>query len=624
MNLDKDSKLGRVLEGLPDSPGVYLHKDDRERVLYVGKAKSLRSRVRSYFQASANHTPRIAAMVANVRDIEVLQTRSESEALILEANLIKKHRPRYNINYKDDKSYPFFKLTVGEMYPRLYLTREKFDKDAEYFGPYASVKDARQTLNMIRRFFRLRTSKMKLDGTRTYRPCINFQLRKCLAPCRGTVSGEDYTRIVDEVRLFFQGRDKELIARLKAEMEQHAEQRQYEEAAKLRDAIRAIQRTMDKQRVLVPDQNTNQDVFALVRESHFAGIEILFIRHGRLIGSDFVLLERTEGMSEAEILRGWLGRMYTRPAALLPREILLPFPVEDMDVLEDFLTGERGGRVRMLPVQRGAKRKLIDMAEHNARRELAEKMVGYVDDHTVLEEVKRFLHLRRIPDRVEAFDISNIQGTDSVASMVVWESNRAAKSDYRKFKIRTVEGPDDFQAMFEVVTRRYRRAVTGEQPLPDLILIDGGKGQVNSAARALDELGISRTQVDVIGLAKGRTDRRLGRVLGVEDYEYVVKPDMKNELRLKRNSSTLHFLQRIRDESHRFAITFHRSLRRKKALSTELESIEGVGKKRAHALLLHFGSLKRVQAADVEAISEVPGISTHTAERIHAAYAQRP
>lgn len=621
MNSDKDSKLGTLLEGLPDAPGVYLHKDQPGRVLYVGKAKSLRSRVRSYFQASAAHTPRIAAMVAQVRDIEIFQTGSESEALILEANLIKKHRPRYNITYKDDKSYPFFKLTVGEMFPRLYLTREKFDKGAEYYGPYASVKDARQTLNMIRRYFKLRTSKMKLDGTRTYRPCINYQLRKCLGPCRGEVLVEDYAVATEEVRLFFQGREKELIARLEGEMNEHAEAQRFEEAAKVRDAVRAVRRTMSKQLVLVPDLGTDQDVFALYRESHFAGIEILFIRHGRLIGSDFIMVDHTEGMSDEEILRGWLGRLYTRPAALFPKEILLPFPVEDMEVLEGFLTGERGGRVRILPVKRGAKRKLIDMAENNAKRELKERMVRHVDDDTVLEEVKRVLHLRRLPERVEAFDISNIQGSDPVASMVVWETNRAAKSDYRKYKIRTTTGPDDFQAMYEVISRRYRRAVDGEQPLPDLILIDGGKGQVNSAARALMELGISLTQVDVIGLAKGRTDRRMGRVLGVEDYEYVVKPDMKNEHRLKRNSTTLYFLQRIRDESHRFAITFHRSLRRKRALTMDLEGIEGVGKKRAQALLRHFGSLKKVQGADVALIQAVPGISVHTAERIHAAYA---
>jgi excinuclease ABC subunit C len=618
---DPDGKLAHLLDALPDSPGVYLHKDAAERVLYVGKAKSLRSRVRSYFQPSAAHTPRIAAMVQQVRDVEVFQTRSEAEALILEANLIKKHRPRYNINYKDDKSYPFFKLTVDEMYPRLYLTREKFDKDAEYFGPYASVKDARETLYTIRRHFKLRTSKMKLDGTRTYRPCINFQLGKCLAPCRGVVPVQDYGRIVEQVRLFLQGRDRELIARMEAEMREQAAAQRYEEAARLRDGIRAVRRTMEKQRVLVPDPKADQDVLAVARESHFAGIEMLFIRNGRLIGSDFMLFERTEGMTDAEILRSWMGRLYTRPAALLPKDILIPYAVEDMEILASFLSTEKGSRVHIQVVQRGDKRRLIELAQSNAARTLSERISRHVDDDTVLEEVRRQLHLRRLPRRVEAFDISNIQGSDPVASMVVWEDNRPQKNDYRKFKVRSVTGPDDFQAMFEVLTRRYRRSASGEQPLPDLILIDGGKGQVNVAGLVLEQLGISQTQVDLIGLAKGRSEQRRGvRRGGGEDYEYVVKPQMKGEQHLKRNSATLHFLQRIRDESHRFAITFHRSLRKKKALSTELEALPGVGPKHARTLLRHFGSLKRVQAAELDALLHVPGLPRKTAERIWGAY----
>lgn len=617
--------MQQILDALPDSPGVYLHKDAGKRVLYVGKAKSLRSRVRSYFQQSSAHTPRIAAMVNQVCDIEVFRTRSESEALILEANLIKKHQPRYNINYKDDKSYPFFKLTTGEMFPRLYLTREKFTKDAEYFGPYASVKDARETLNTIRRHFRLRTSKMKLDGTRTYRPCINYQLRKCTAPCRGEVSVEEYGRIVEQVRLFFQGRDKELISGMERDMAAHSEQRRYEEAGKLRDAIAAVRRTLARQRVLVPDLKADQDVFAVYRESHFAGVEILFVRHGRLIGSDFIMIERTEDLSEEEILRGWLNRLYTRPTALLPREILLPFPVDDMEVLEEFLTRQKGSRVRIHAVQRGDKRRLIALARDNARHALKERMVRYVDDETVLEEVKRALHLRYLPRRVEAFDISNIQGADPVAAMVVWEGNRPLKSAYRKFKMHTGGRPDDFLAMFEVISRRYRRVAQGENSLPDLILVDGGKGQVNVTRRALEELGISSTQVDVIGLAKGRAEHSRDRRAGMarsdgEDYEYVVKPEMKHEQRLRSNSGTLHFLQRIRDESHRFAITFHRTLRKKRALSSELENIPGVGKKTVQSLLRHFGSLKRVQEADLEALQMAPGLGKSMAARIFGIY----
>ena len=621
-----EEHLTTILDGLPDDPGVYLHKDDAGRVLYVGKAKSLRSRVRSYFQPSANHTVRISAMVRQVRDIQIVQTQSEAEALILEANLIKKHKPRYNINLKDDKSYPFFKLTVNEPYPRLYLTREKFERGAEYFGPYASVKAARETLNVIRRHFRLRTSKMKLDGTRTYRPCINHQLHKCLAPCQGNVPQADYTALVDEVRMFFQGRYKELMGRLEQEMAELATAQRYEEAARRRDAITAIQRTMEKQQVLSPDPSADQDVFAIHRESHYAGIEMLFIRNGRLIGTDFMLFERTEGMTDEEILGAWLNRLYTRPAALFPKEILLPLEVEDMALLERFLSGEKGQRVYLLAPQRGDKRKLVEFAANNARRNLKERIQFRVDDDAVLAEVQRTLRLRHTPRVVEAFDISNIQGTHPVASMVVFKENRAHKDAYRKYRINSTQGPDDFLAMMEVLGRRYKRSADGELPLPDLILIDGGKGQVNVARAVLNALGIGPREVDLIGLAKGRTERRTGfrprggQAVAGDDYEYVVRPEAKTEQRLKRNSATLHFLQRIRDESHRFAVDYHRTLRRNSTLRSGLEDIPGVGRKTAQGLLRHFGSLKRVREADVEALKEVPGMAQRTAEAVFRAF----
>jgi excinuclease ABC subunit C len=614
-----------LLERIPDAPGVYLHKDDGARVLYVGKAKNLRNRVRSYFQPASVHPPHIAAMVRQVTDVEVFQTDTEAEALILESSLIKKHMPRYNINLKDDKSYPFFKLTVGEMYPRIYLTREKLDRHSEFYGPYASMKDARETLDVIRRHFKLRTSKMRLDGSKVYRPCINFQLRKCIAPCRGSVDVEEYRQIVNKVRLFLQGRDKELQARLNADMEHHAAAMRYEEAGRVRDAIAATQRTLQKQQVLVPDPKADQDVFALYRESHFAGVQILFIRHGRLIGSDFRFWERTENLGDEEIIRGLLRSIYTRPSALLPSEALIPCEYEDREIMEDFLTRVKGRRVRILTARRGAKRKLVDMARKNARLALKERMSRQVDNETVLEESRRQLHLQRLPRRVEAFDISNTSGTLTVASMVVWENNAARKEEYRKFKIRSVRGPDDFQAMFEVLTRRYRRAVTGEQPLPDLILIDGGKGQVNLAWQVLSHLGISQTRVDLVGLAKGRAEKRRGVDRGKEeDVEYVVKPHAKNELRLRKNSAVLHFLQRIRDESHRFAITYHRNLRKRQAIRTELEDIPGLGRKRAQALLRHFGSLKRVREAELEELQTMPGLPGKLAREIHATFHGAP
>jgi excinuclease ABC subunit C len=636
--------LTEQLAGLPDTSGVYLHKDARGRVLYVGKAKSLRNRVRSYFQPSAAHPVHIAAMVRQVANVEVFQTRNEAEALLLESNLIKKHKPRYNINLKDDKSYPFFKLTVNEMYPRLYLVREKLEKDAEYYGPYPSVKNARETLNLIHRYFKLRTSKMALDGTKTYRPCINFQLNKCLAPCRGVVAVEEYRQIVNQVRLFFQGRHRELIARLEAEMREQAVAQRYEEAARLRDAVRAIGRTMEKQRALIPDESAEQDVFGLYRESHYAAVQVLFIRSGRLIGSDCLFLEGTEGSEDAEIVKGVLSRLYTRPSALPPREILIPVAYEDQQVLEDYLSENRlsanrlsegrlaegrGSRVHILVPQKGEKRYLIELARENARHALQERMAKRVSDEAVLAEVQRRLHLRREPGRVEAFDISNIAGTHTVASMVVWEHNKPLKEGYRKFQIRTVPGSDDFASMEEVLTRRYRKTVEDGEPLPDLILIDGGKGQVNMAASVLRALGISLTQVDLIGLAKGRSERRReraqrGRSERAEDFEYVVKPELKHELRLARNSATLHFLQRIRDESHRFAVAYHRSLRAKSSLRSALEELPGVGAKRTRDLLRRFGSLKAVREAELEQLETVPGLPLTVARTIYRAFHPEP
>jgi excinuclease ABC subunit C len=619
--------LAEQLTLLPDNPGVYLHKDAKGRVLYVGKAKSLRSRVRSYFQPSADHPVHIAALMRQVENLEIFRTRNEAEALLLESNLIKKHKPRYNINLKDDKSYPFFKLTVNEMYPRLFLVREKLEKDAEYYGPYVSAKNARETLSLIHRYFKLRTSKMPLDGTKTYRPCINFQLGKCLAPCRGVVPEQEYRHVVNQVRLFFQGRHRELIARLESEMREQAEAQRFEEAARLRDAVRAIRRTMEKQRALIPDESAEQDVFGLYRESHFAAVQILFIRSGRLIGSDVLFLEGTEGRDDADIVKGVLSRLYTRPSALPPKEILIPCAYEDQEVLAQFLGEGKGSRVYVLVPQKGDKRNLIDLATENARQALKERMANRVTGERVLADVRRNLHLRREPRRVEAFDISNLSGTNTVASMVSWEDNKPVKDRYRKFQIRTVSGSDDFHSMEEVLSRRYRKSRDNEEPLPDLILIDGGKGQVNMAARVLHQLGISLTQVDVIGLAKGRSERRRlhgGKRAGGDDVEYVVKPELKNEIRLERNGATLHFLQRIRDESHRFAITYHRALRKKSTLRSALEDLPGLGTKRTKDLLRHFGSLKAVREAGLADLEAVPGLPGRVAESVFRAFHPEP
>ncbi len=613
----KDRPIQTKLNHLPDLPGVYIYTDENGDILYIGKAKSLKKRVRSYFQPSANHNLRIAIMVSLVNDVKTIITNTEAEALILEAQLIKANQPRYNIALKDDKTYPYFKLTIEEMYPRLYLVREKFNKSSEYYGPYSSVRDARSVLRLINKFFQLRTSKMALDGTKTYRPCINFQLKRCLAPCQGTVPPEKYREEMKRIRLFLQGKYTELIDQLEIRMQAASQELEFEKAAKFRDQMQAIRRTFEKQLVLSP-ANENLDVFALYRESNFAGVQVLFIRYGRLLATDCIYFESADEASDDNLLGQVLNRIYTGETYVIPQKILLPFPYSDQSVLEATLNEKIKKRVSLLVPQRGHNRKLVEMAYSNAQVNVTEKKRQNVQMEEVLEKVQQTLHLKRVPQTVEAFDISNISGTNIVASMVCWRDNKPYKDGYRKFKIQTVEGPNDFASMKEVLTRRYKRSLMGESPLPDLILIDGGKGQLNMAIRVLTDLGIDLQDVDVIGLAKGRSEKRRGvQRPDKEDFEYVVKPNQKNEIRLNRNSAVLYFLQNIRDESHRFAITFHRSLRRKETLHSVLDEIEGIGKQRRKALLKHFGSLKKVQQASLENLKQAPGISQDLAERIH-------
>lgn len=602
---------------LPDEPGIYLFKDAQDDVIYVGKAKSLKKRVKSYFLNRAQHGIRIRIMVSLVRDVDTVLTNKETEALILEDRYIKQYQPRYNVKLKDDKSYPYFKLSTNEMYPRLLFVREKLDKRAEYFGPYTSARDARQVLRLINRQFQLRTSKMKLDGTRTYRPCINFQLKRCLAPCRGNVPVEEYQEVVDQVRYFLQGRSDDLLKALDARMQRYAEQLEFELAAQVRDQAQALRRIFERQRVFGPSM-VDQDVFATCREADRAGVQVLFIRGGRVLASDFFYFDKAEQVSEDNLLGQVLNRIYGNENYIVPQQVLLPFEYSDQEPLAEMLRERAGKLVAVQVPKRGEKRQLIEMAMQNALSNFQEKQRLTVRDEEILNEVQKTLRLRFLPQLVECFDISNIQGTDTVASLVAFKNNRPFKEGYRKYKIRTVEGPNDFASMREVLTRRYQRTLKGEFPMPNLILIDGGKGQLSMAVKVLEELGVSLEEVDLIGLAKGRSERRRGVERdNEEDFEYVVKPNMKNEIRLHRTSPVLFFLTCIRDETHRFAITFHREQRRKRTLTSSLEQIPGVGEGRRKALLKHFGSLKRLKEATVEDITQCPGISDHLAQVIH-------
>ena len=603
------------LPHLPNLPGVYLFKDDQDSILYIGKSKSIRNRVRSYFNSSAKHNLRIRLMTSRIHDLSLIVTDTEAEALILEDQLIKRHHPRYNVALRDGKSYPYCKLTVGEMYPRLLLVREKIDAKSEYYGPYPSVKDARQVLKAVMTYFPLRTSKMQLDGTKTYRPCLNFQMERCLAPCRGVVPAEEYAKIVRQVRLFLKGRDKVLIKDLEQKMKKSSERLEFEKSAQYRDQIQAMRRIFERQMVLEV-QGKDQDVFNLFREADATGVQVLFIRNGRLLGTDFFFFEDSSEASDDNLLGQVLHRIYMPEGSIVPREILLPFEYSDRKMLEDALNKKSRHRVHVGCPRKGRKKELVSMAYSNAKVNLSEKRIRYVKNKDILKHVKYEIKLDRLPEVVEAFDISHLSGTMTVASMVCWKNNSPSNQDYRKFKIRGISGPDDFAGMKEVLTRRYSRTLSEGGALPDMILIDGGKGQINIAAKVLEELGILN-KVDLIGLAKGRSERKSGRSRGKNiDYEYVVKPNQKNEIRMRRNSDVLYFLQNIRDESHRFAIEFQRKLKRKHTLHSKIDDVPGIGPKRRRLLLNHFGSLTGLKQASTEEILQVPGIPEKLAVEI--------
>ena len=605
------------LSHLPDLTGVYLFKDDQKSVLYIGKSKSIRNRVRSYFHGSAKHNLRIKLMVSRIHDFSLIVTDTEAEALILEEQLIKRHHPRYNVALKDGKSYPYCKLTVGEMYPRLVLVREKIDSISEYYGPYTSVKDARQVLKAVMTYFPLRTSKMLLDGKKTYRPCLNFQMKRCLAPCQGDVSVEDYEKIVRQVRLFLKGRDQELLQELEKRMKQSSKKLEFEKSAQYRDQIQAMRRIFARQMVL-DVQGKDQDVFNLYRESDSTGVQVLFIRNGRLLGTDFFFFEDSSEATNDNLLGQVLHRIYMPEGSIVPREILLPFEYSDRKLLEDALNQKSVRRIYVVCPQKGRKKELVSMAFSNAKVNLSEQRSRFAKNTNILKHVKHEIKLNRLPEVVEAFDISHLSGTMTVASMVCWKKNSPSNEDYRKYKINNISGPNDFASMKEVLTRRYSRTLAEGKNLPDLILIDGGKGQINIAAKVLTELGILQ-KVDLIGLAKGRSERKRGRSRGKNvDYEYVVKPNQKNEIRMHRNSDVLFFLQNIRDESHRFAIEFQRKLKRKNTLHSQIDNIPGIGPKRRRLLLKHFGSLTGLRHAALEEILQVPGIPEKLAKEIQS------
>ena len=599
--------VAEKLKLLPDSPGVYIMKDDHGKIIYVGKAIVLKNRVRQYFQSSRNHTPKVRAMVSHIADVETIMTANEVESLILEANLIKKHRPRYNIRLKDDKSYPYVKVTVQEDFPRVFITRRVLRDGARYFGPYTNVTALRDSLKLLRRLFPLRTCR-----TMPERPCLEYHIKRCLAPCVGKVKAEDYRAMIRAVLLFLEGRTDDVERELEQRMNAAAEAYHFETAARLRDQLSAVRTAAERQNIVTGAGD--QDAVGMARSAAGVCVQIFFIRGGKMIGREHFLLRGSEEESDADILRAFLEQYYNQ-ATFVPREVLLPCAIDAaaQATIEAWLAARKGGgKVALLTPQRGTKHDIVQMATGNAAKFLADEETrrSLLDEQTLgaVEELGRYLGLKHPPRRMECFDISHNQGQETVASMVVFEDGAPKKSDYRRFKIRSTEGkPDDFLSMREVTTRRY--VGLPEEELPDLIIIDGGKGQLSSALEIIRHAA-GHKDVPVVGLAK--------------QFELVFTEGNSEPVELPRRSQALYLIQRIRDEAHRFAITFHRKLRGKRNLVSVLDHIVGIGPKRRQSLWTHFGTLDKIKAASVDELAAVPGMNRPSAEAIaHFFEAQR-
>ena len=601
-----DSKIKKIIENIPKLPGIYIMKDSRSEILYIGKAKILRNRVRSYFQSSRTLHPRTRMFLDKVRDIKFLTTQTEAEALILESNFIKKHQPRYNVLLKDDKHYPYLRLTTQEKFPRLEVVRRVRKDGASYFGPYTMVKEVRETIRLIYKIFPLRQSKDKLDGQPVRRPCLNHQMGRCLAPCAGLVSPNEYKEVVEGVELFLKGKNTTLLKNLKAGMESASQEMRYEEAALFRDKVQAVQTVLDKQKIISTSLQ-DQDVIAYCSEKEQAMAQVLIIRSGKMLSEKLFKLKSQNEMEEDETLSSFLKQYYAEEL-VLPAEILLPHPVEDSGLISDWLSEKKGTRVKLEVPMIGKKRDLVEMAEENARFAMRmENDKGDVGTRS-LEELQMALGLKHFPEVIEGFDLSNISGTNAVGSMVVFENALAEKSKYRRYKIATVKGIDDYAMLREVMIRRYSRLLDEGKPLPNLVLIDGGKGHLNSGREVFEALGLL-DRVDLACIAKGKFRNNLKT-----DEVYLLTK--KEPVLFKENSPSRFLMQRIRDEAHRFAISYHRRLRSKEALTSPLEDVPGIGKKRRLVLLKQFGSLENIRNASIEALTALPGITPALAKKL--------
>jgi len=590
-----NDQLEEKLHHLPDKPGVYLMKDEQGRIIYVGKAVVLTNRVRSYFQSSRNHSSKVLAMVARIADLEYIVTASEIEALILECNLIKKHRPKYNIRLRDDKTYPYIKVTTNEEFPLLYVTRRVQKDGARYFGPYTNAGSVHEVIKLMRKLFPLRSCRTLTAR----RPCLEYHIKRCLAPCAGLVDSVTYGGMIKAVCLLLEGRSETVVRSLRQKMGIAAEKLEFEQAAKLRDQLVAVEQVTEKQNIVTGAGD--QDAIGLARSALGTCVQVFFIRSGKMVGRDHFLLAGSEEEEDDAALTAFIKQYYSQ-AAFIPKEVLLPVVISEQHLLSDWLSQLKGGHVAVETPQRGTKKNIVAMAKDNAEivlREQESSMKAHsAQTVEAVVDLGRYLGLPDAPERMECFDISHIQGAETVASMVVFEGGMPKKEDYRRYKLTTVEGkPDDFKSMQEVVGRRY--ADRG-QPTPDLIIIDGGKGQLSSSLEIIRGAGL---QVPVIGLAK--------------EFEHIFQEGSSDPLILPRHSQALYLIQRIRDEAHRFAVTYHRKLRSKRNMVSVLDHVPGIGAKRRKALWEAFSSLAKMKAATVEELGGVPSMTLPAAQAVY-------
>ena len=598
------------LRALPAKPGVYLFKDKEGKVIYVGKAANLKSRVRSYFGTPSNLSSKTQRLVSNIQDLELVVTGSEQEALILECDMIKKHTPRYNASLKDNKTFPYLKIDISEDWPGVCITRRVQKDGARYFGPFASAGSVRKTMRLIKKIFPYRSCSKRIDG-KDRRPCLDYYIHQCLGPCIGAVEKGEYREVINQVILFLQGKQELILRELNAKMKAAAQQLQFERAALLRDQTDAIENVIEGQRIATTLQG-EKDIIGLAQNETLAYVEIFFIRNNKLIGQDHFIMEGTQGDSPGQIMTSFVKQYYAS-ASYIPSLILLQHPVDEPAVLSQWLGQQRGRKVELLVPQRGAKKKLVETVAENAARGLELAQAREMRAEVIssgLKELKNRLGLPRMPRRIECYDVSNIQGTLAVASMVVLEKGWPKPAHYRRFRIKTVARADDYAMIQETLRRRFKRGLTGEGAwgiTPDLVLIDGGRGQLNAALEVRQEL-----ELDSIPMAS----------LAKENEEVFIPSDPRS-VYIARDSPALHILQRARDEAHRFAISYHQRLRRKGFITSALDNIPGIGPKRKKALLKKFGSVEAIKKALPEELSQTEGITLALAKKVKEELAEQ-